>query len=318
MVPDLAGWTPIARGQDDVIARPQLLAAGLTRSQVSRYLANRRWQVLFPGVYLTHTGPVSRRSVAWAGLLYAGAGAALSHGTALWWDGIVDEPPGAIDLTIPSARRVAPQPGLRVHRSSAIAARTHPSRVPVRTRIEESVLDHLESAEAQGVIDVLTRATQRRLTTAPRLRAALAQRARHPQRSLIAQILADVDVGAASPLEHRYLRDVERPHALPPATRNQADRTGAGNRYHDVRYRTWAVVVELDGRAAHPITEAFRDLRRDNSLVLAGETVLRFGWVDVATRPCAVAGQVGQVLRRGGWAGRPRPCGPRCGIADAA
>lgn len=53
-------------------------------------------------------------------------------------------------------------------------------------------------------------------------------------------------------------------------------------------------------------------------LVLAGETVLRFGWVDVATRPCAVAGQVGQVLRRGGWAGRPRPCGPRCGIADAA
>ncbi len=78
------------------------------------------------------------------------------------------------------------------------------------------------------------------------------------------------------------------------------------------------MVVELDGRAAHPITEAFRDLRRDNSLVLAGETVLRFGWVDVATRPCAVAGQVGQVLRRGGWAGRPRPCGPRCGIADAA
>ena len=30
------------------------------------------------------------------------------------------------------------------------------------------------------------------------------------------------------------------------------------------------------------MTEAFRDLRRDNGLVLAGETVLRCGWVDVA------------------------------------
>ena len=75
--------------------------------------------------------------------------------------------------------------------------------------------------------------------------------------------------------------------------------------------RPWLTVVELDGRAAHPADEAFRDHRRDGAAV-AGDVVLRYGWRDVVDHPCQVAAEVAAVLQRRGWSGTPLPCGPRC------
>ncbi len=305
-------WQQIAVEQHGVIARQQLLESGLSRSQATRYLANGQWRTLFPGVYVIHRGSVPDEGAAWAGLLYAGTGAALSHGTALWLDGILDLPPARTHLSIPVARRVAGQPGLHIHRSTALPSKVHPSRSPARTRLEDSVLDHLESADSERVIDVLTRSTQRRLTTAARLRDALGERARHPHRSLITDVLIDVGHGVQSPLERRYLREVERAHGLPRGRRNAAEQAGSTTSYHDVRYLRWSTVVELDGREAHPRDEAFRDLRRDNLLTAAGAAVLRYGWRDVIARPCAVAAQVAQVLQSRGRSGRPRSCGRSC------
>jgi hypothetical protein len=88
--------------------------------------------------------------------------------------------------------------------------------------------------------------------------------------------------------------------------------------YHDVRYRRWSTVVELDGRAAHPVEEAFRDFRRDNRVVVAGDVVLRYGWRDVACHPCEVAAQVAEVLQARGWPGPPRVCGSGCPVNPAA
>jgi hypothetical protein len=62
------------------------------------------------------------------------------------------------------------------------------------------------------------------------------------------------------------------------------------------------------------VEEAFRDLRRDNAAMLAGDRVLRYGWRDVTGRPCTVAAQIAIVLRRQGWTGSPHRCGPHCGL----
>lgn len=317
MVPEPV-WAKLATDQQAVLARSQLLELGLTRSQAARHLNNGQWQTILPGVYLTHRGAVSNDAMAWAALLYAGTGAALSHGTALWLDGVLDESPAVVHVTIPGDRRVRAPKGLRIHRLSALSARVHPSRAPARTRIEESVLDQLDLCGSVGVIDILTRSTQRRRTTAARLREALADRSRHLHRALIEQVLADIDEGVQSPLERRYLRDVERAHGLPRGDRNRAERVGAANRYHDVRYRPWSVVVELDGRIAHPIEGAVRDLRRDNRLILDGEAVLRFGWRDILAEPCAVGSQVARLLCAHGWSGSPQPCGASCRVSAAA
>jgi very-short-patch-repair endonuclease len=115
-------------------------------------------------------------------------------------------------------------------------------------------------------------------------------------------------------LELAYLRSVERAHRLPRADRQAVAEEQGGRRYDDVRYSRFRTRVELDGRAAHPEHPRWRDMRRDNAAVAAGDTVLRYGTGDVVSRPCAVAVQVGTALRAGGWRGKPR----RCRRADCA
>lgn len=322
--PAPSSWDSTAERQDGVVSRGQLLTAGLTVQQARRDVDNRRWQTIHPGVYVTHTDPILPAARTWAGILYAGPGAVASHRTALWLYGAVDEPPGVVHVSVPGSRRVRRQSGLRIHHSRPLVARGDalclPDGAPPRSRIECAVLDQCDHEIADRAVDLVLRAVQRRLTTARRLRAALAARARHRHRRLIHDLLTDVEDGVASPLELRYRRDVELPHGLPRGRRNAAEHTPATGPtiYRDVRYRRWNVVIELDGLSAHPREAAFRDFRRDNAAALGGDLVLRFGWHDVVGRSCLIARDVGSALRLRGWMGEATPCGPACGVRRVA
>jgi hypothetical protein len=73
------------------------------------------------------------------------------------------------------------------------------------------------------------------------------------------------------------------------------------------------VLVELDGRAAHPEEWQERDDIRDNAaLEDDGSVTLRYGWQSVTGSACEVARQVGVQLTRHGWRGQLRRCGPTC------
>ncbi len=138
------------------------------------------------------------------------------------------------------------------------------------------------------------------------------------KRALIRDVLAEAKIGVASPLELHYRRRVEIPHALPVGRRNLAEVGDRGRRqYRDVEYGSWGLVVELDGRQAHPPDQRFRDLRRDNGAVVSGRTVLRYGWHDVVGEPCTVAAQVALALHQRGWTGVVGRCSPGCGISPA-
>ncbi len=101
-----------------------------------------------------------------------------------------------------------------------------------------------------------------------------------------------------------YARGVEKAHGLPGGVRNLPEGRAGRRRYRDVRYRRWRLVVELDGRAAHPEEDREHDDLRDNELVAQeGTRTLRYGWRSVVTRPCATAAQVAAVLGAGGWTG---------------
>ncbi|MET0965061.1 MAG: hypothetical protein ABWZ02_01615, partial [Nakamurella sp.] len=212
-------WETVTDLQAGVISRGQLLELGLTAAQVRADLNSRRWQRMLPGVYATFTGPVGNIERVWAAVLYAGPGAAASRATALWLWHLAD-PPGIIDVVIPESRRVDPQPGLRIRRrrglnESSSQLLVHPSAQPPRLRVEEAVLDMCDSVSAQVALDIVLRATQRRITSADRLRRSLRQRKRQAWRSLLIEVLTDIEDGVASPLERRYRRDVELAHQLP-------------------------------------------------------------------------------------------------------
>lgn len=153
------------------------------------------------------------------------------------------------------------------------------------------------------------------LTSTGRLRSALGNRRGQRDRSLLLEVFAEVADGCESPAERRYVRDVERAHGLPHG-RSQSPFGRVGRR--DREYE-WGVVVEVDGRLGHASwTDVQRDGRRDRSALVAGRVTLRCYWTDLVPSPCGLAGEVAQVLRARGWAGRPRRCGPGCSIDDSA
>ena len=309
-----AAAAEIARRQAGAISRQQLLDAGLTSQMIATRLEHQRWRMLYRGVYAVFTGPPPRESWLWAAVLRAGPGAVLSHLTAAEMHGLLDAPADAIFVTIPSTRRVK-TPGIVVCTSSRVEEATQSSREPLRTTVEETVLDLTQLAwtfdDACGWI---TRACGRRLTTAEKLRSALAARRKMRWRAEIGDVLAAAGDGIHSVLEYRYLRDVERAHGLP-RSRHQVRVVIDGKvTYRDVYYDEYLLAVELDGRLAHPPDERWRDSVRNNKASARGIVTARYGWRDVYGHPCETTMLQAQILRQRGWKGTPRPCSGRCPV----
>jgi len=178
------------------------------------------------------------------------------------------------------------------------------------------VLDLTQTAATfDDVCGWVTKAFARDVTDETRLRAAMKARARLRWRADLQELIAAAADGDHSVLEFRYDRDVERAHGLPEAHR-QVPFTGPGGRRgrRDRVYEGYGIVVELDGRLAHPGENEWRDKARDNEAAMAGQQTLRYGWTDVKRHPCATAVQVAAVLRQHGWEGWPRPCSPGCPV----
>ncbi|MFL6052544.1 MAG: hypothetical protein ACJ72W_06455, partial [Actinoallomurus sp.] len=278
-----------------------------------------RWHRIFSGVYAAFSGPLPRDALLWAAVLRAGEGDVLSHRTAAELDGLVDDVRAPIHITVARGRNVLPIPGVRVHYSARVDDARHPARLPPRTTIEETVIDLAVSAhDLDEATAWVARACQRHRTTPDRLLSALAQRKKARWRAELTVALAEVAEGASTLLEIRFVRDVERAHGLPPSAKQVRLLRGGRVTYEDARSEAYGVVIELDGRAAHPFAERHRDMRRDNATVRAGRAPLRYGWGDVTERPCLVAAEIAGIYRSRGWTGTPRPCGPRCALRAAA
>jgi very-short-patch-repair endonuclease len=307
--------------QRGVIARWQAETAGLAAGILRAKLRGRRWQPLYRGVYAAFTGEPPRAAWQWAALLRAGEGAALSHYTAAEMDGLTDRVSNVIHLSIGHDRRVqldgeAPTPRaprIVLHRSARIAAARHPVRTPSRTRIPETVIDLTQLAvNFDDVLAWLSRGCGRGLTTPEHLRAAVAARRKMRWRREVLVALDDVAAGAHSPLEHHFVRGVERAHRLPTAKRQVQLTTQSGRRYLDNLYAAFSVGVELDGQAYHPAETRWDDLHRDNYCAVVGLIILRYSWADVTERRCSTAAELARLLTQRGWTGPLRPCGPSC------
>lgn len=297
----------LIEAQAGVLTREQALAHGLPRRSVDRLVAQGHWTRLGPGVYLTSGLPPTWLALAWAGVLMGGDDACLGGMSAWHLHGLVAAPPHVIRVLTPATVRrpvvEGPWEFVRTRRELRSVG------MPPRTGIEDTVLDLCADPDLSldGLVGFVTDAVQQRRTTEGKVSRALAERSRHPRRASLREVLGDVAVGARSPLERRYLRDVERAHRLPTAGRQLRRRRTEV----DVWYAEHQLLVELDGRLGHAGSGKFRDMRRDNAGAEAGLATLRYGYADVSADPCGVAEQVGLVLRLRGWSGRVTPC-PHC------
>ena len=263
-------YTELLARQDGVLARWQAPLYGLDPSVIDGLLRSGRWQTLYRGVYASFTGTPSRQSLLWAALRRCGSTAVLSRHTAAEIDQLADRASPMIHVTISAPRRFTVAgnegdirtPPVTVHRSARAESAAHPTRLPPRTRIEETALDLTQIAASLDQASAwLAGACGRRLTRPESLRAAMKSRARFRWRTELAAALDEIGNGAHSALELRYVRDVERPHGLPTATRQARLATGPRTRYLDNLYAEVGVAVELDGQAAHPAEARWLDIR---------------------------------------------------------
>lgn len=303
--------------QSGVISRQQAIRGGMDPDVIHRLLASGRWQRLQPGSYAVFTGPPPREATLWAALHRAGPDAVLSHLTAAELFRLTDRPSSLIHVTIPESRHIGHIPGVVVHRSIRVLQTRHPTLLPPRTRIEQTVLDLVQgAATVDDAFNWACSACQRGLTTAERLSRSMHGRKKLRWRAELSSALTDIADGAHSLLEYRYIHRVEQPHALPRAERQVQVIRGTRYSYLDNDYGAYRVCVELDGRIAHPDHRRWLDNHRANAVAAEGRVTLRYNWADVSWRYCATARQVARALHQNGWPGPLRPCGPACALGN--
>jgi very-short-patch-repair endonuclease len=200
---------------------------------------------------------------------------------------------------------------VRVHRTRG---RPRRSGEPPTTSVEDTICDLV--ADGWGgdrLAALVTLAVQRRSTSLEGIERSIAERGRFRGVAALRDLVRDASDGAHSALEIRYLRDVERAHALPRGERQSRVRRSGHVAVRDVHYSDFRLTIELDGKRHHDTFESrLRDARRDRLAAADGDLTLRFGWWDVASTACVVARELAVVLRARGWTGRARTC-RKCG-----
>lgn len=306
--------TELLTEQCGVVGRRQLIASGLAPHDIRRLVRHRDLVLLLPGAYVNHTGVPTWKQRAWAALLSTstdpGLGdVALSHQSALR----IAEGPGRrevdhghIHVAIRHDRRLARREGVVLHRTEHFDDRVSGHRHPPRIHYEEAILDVAAESSNMEALALLARVVGDRRTTARRLIDRLERRPYIHARRWIADVLADVEQGTHSVLEHGYLTHVVRPHRLPIPTRQAREVTPIGVAFRDASYR--GLLVELDGRLFHSsLAQRDADLDRDLVALVAGRRTLRLGWGQVFDRPCATAARLGDAID-----GTAVACGPAC------
>ena len=250
------------------------------------------------GVYADR--PETWLQLAWVGLLIGGRSAVLGLSAAAYLHRFVKEPPA--EIAVFTGARKSParsDPRLRFIRADRTGFGD-----PCRTRAAQTVVDLSAQLGADELAAFLAEVVGRRLADGRDILRLLEGQKRHRNRQLLRDILGGVSEGAHSPLEVRYLRDVERAHRLPKPIRQAR----VGPYRGDALYESYGVLVELDGRAYHQGRGATVDMDRDNFHQLRDVITLRFGWRQVSGNPCGVARQVGKALADRRWPGTPAPC----------
>ena len=283
----------LAAIQSDVVTREQALGHGVSQHVLDRLVRSDSWRRLCPGLYLTVPTAPSFDALAWGGVLLGGPRSRLGPEASGYLWQLTERAPEIVDVLVPTERTLAQRDPWRFIRERPTARSDRCRGNPPRLGPEDTVLD-LTADRAEGqIVGLVTRAVGSRLTTAVRLQKHLDLRSRHCHRALLRDLLAEVAEGAESPLELRFLHDVERPHGLP---RGDRQSSRAGLRYlRDVRYRRYALLVELDGKLGHEGEGRFRDMHRDNLHALGDE--LTFGSAGTTSPPGLVP-----------WPTRSSPC----------
>jgi very-short-patch-repair endonuclease len=279
-------WVPeVAWRQDGVFTPAQAIRAGATPKQVRRFREEGHWRRVI-GVGLTRRGLdvtpgrlVQAGCLTWPGAVAAFTTAAAFHRLPVPADGLFH----AVVL-----RRRHARPGMVPHEIPLGPDDVVPFGAGAVTTASRTVLDCLGRLPGEDAERLVTWAATREIVTAELLARAIDTRSPAWGTRALRRALADVDRGALSAAEQRLHRLLDRDRLRGWEADVQVhDGDGLVGRV-DVLFPAAKVVIEVDGYAYHSRAAFQADRTKQNRLIAAGYTVLRFTWADLTERPEAV------------------------------
>jgi len=121
---DRQALAALAARQHGVLARAQALESGMTdRALRHRVRAEGPWQLVLPGVYLTHNGVPDAEQRELAALLFAGGQSVLTGPSALRRHGLPAHRRDTVDVLVPWAMRRMDAGFARLHRTTRLPER---------------------------------------------------------------------------------------------------------------------------------------------------------------------------------------------------
>jgi very-short-patch-repair endonuclease len=284
----------------------------LTYGQLRWKLRSGRWQKPARGIIVAHSGELTDKQVLRVAVLWGGSRSVIGGLSAAWlagFTGFGDRKPAAerpVFLLVPPGWNARPPvAGIHVvprYSRTLRAGDVHPVQEPRRTRIGRSLIDAAQwMGTDRGAMAVLAAGVQQRLVRVGDLAAVVARYQRLRRRQLIARALEDIAGGAQALSELDFTRKVVRRHRLPEPDRQMARRDRQGRqRWIDVAWDEWKILVEIDGAQHMSVLEYWDDMDRGNEFTIEGYRLLRFpAWV-VRLHPDLVAARIREALLRAG------------------
>jgi hypothetical protein len=268
-----------AVGGDRMASAPRVWCQ---RQHAPRWRTDGRLYLIHRGVYcLGHPQlPIEGRLV--PALLYAGDDAVLSHATAAWWWGLLDDEPHTIEVSACSWVRSCP--GVIVRHRGRIDVTRH-RRFPI-TRIPQTLRDYAAAAALIDVRHALAKADYLRLLDPVDVQAACGQG--RPGSATLRKALGRHLPRLArtrSWLEREFIPFCEAAGIALPEINVKLEGWTV-----DALWRRERVVVELDGYGNHSTRgQMERDRREELRLRVAGFLAIRYTRDQVVHEPELVA-----------------------------
>ena len=292
----------LAAVQNGVVALEQLEGLGLSRRTIQQRERAGRLHRIHQRVYSLTPGVMTQRGQFMAAVLACGPDAALSHRSAAYLWGLVDDWDEPIDVTAPNRRGRSPD-GVAAHRDRSLQPidKTTHLGVPCTT-VARTILDFAGVEPDWKVRKVVAQAEVLQILDQGKLRALLKRSRRRrgvARLRLILDTIHPQTKRTRSELERLFLEMCTKREIAEPEV-NVWLPAPDGRRYQaDFLWRDQKLIVEADSRRFHDTDSAFvSDRKRRQQLELAGWRVSQCTWEEVEQEPRRLALTVRGLIAR--------------------
>ena len=301
-----ASWSAaiahLADCQHGIVAVWQLRLMGMSIRQVMLRVEAGLLRRLHPGVYAFGHRQLSGRAHRMAAVLACGPGAVVSHRSAAWLWGLLEDARAVIDVTA-LCERGRLIDAIRVHSAHLAPKDIHVIDGIPCTSVARTLLDLAGVVDRQCLAAAFLEAERKEVLDLDALRAAMGRVARPRGARNLRRVIADFDpdsLRTESTTEVQLLRLCAE-HQLPPPRVNEPA-TVEGVAYRpDFLWPAQRLIVETDGGATHSSPrDRVRDFERDERFRRAGYLTRRFSWRQVTYEPEWVARTIRRLLAERG------------------